>query len=256
MTQVQWLLAVATGLAAGLPAWAKEVRMAVPRSVPPYVIAENWSGIEYDVVKQSLAKEGHVLVPHLTVLARLPKELQSDEIDAAMTMKPETGVAACYSDSHVTYRNYAISLERNGLEVNSVADLAGKTVVAFQNARIYLGAGYAGAVQGSAFYREEANQVVQALLLYSGRMQIVVADVNIFRWFAAQPEVTAKVDTSLKLRLHAIFPPTDYHVAFHDPALCADFNRGLRKLRDSGEYDRIVAAYLAPAAARPGQNPP
>ncbi|MBV5324952.1 MAG: hypothetical protein J0626_06615, partial [Rhodospirillaceae bacterium] len=70
-----------------------------------------------------------------------------------------------------------------------------------------------------------------------------IADRNIFNWFAHDPEVTAKVDTSQAVRYHAIFPPTEYRVAFRDQGLRDSFNRGLVKLRESGEYARIVARY-------------
>lgn len=222
---------------------AKDLIVGVPRSVPPYVIPETWGGIEYDVVKQALALSGHTITPKLTVLARVPKEMAMGELDAGLTMRPETGVDACYSDSHVTYRNYVISLESSKLKIDSVADLSDKSAVAFQNAHIYLGEEYARAVGKSPSYREEANQVVQALLLYSGRIQAVVADYNIFRWYAG--EVRGKVDVTQKLHLHPVFAPTEYHVAFRDPAICAQFNSGLAKLKASGEFDRIVSRYMA-----------
>ena len=246
MKKTAWAVAAMLVMVMGAAmAQARDVVVAAPRSVPPYVIPEGWRGIEYDVVKQSLAIAGHTVVPKLTVLARLPKEMQLGEIDAAMTMRPETGVVACYSDPHVTYRNYAISLDKNDVTIDSVAGLSDKSVVAFQNAHVYLGEEYGRAVQNATSYREEANQVVQALLLYGDRVQAVVADVNIFRWFASQTEVRGRVDATQKLRLHPIFPPTDYQVAFRDPALCAQFNAGLRQLRASGEFDRIVARYLS-----------
>jgi len=237
------LMAALLGTLAAANAWAKDLTVGVPRSVPPYVIPETWGGIEYDIVKQSLALVGHTITPKLTVLARVPKELSAGDIDAGLTMRPEIGVNACYSDNHVTYRNYVISLESRNLKIDTVADLTDKSTVAFQNAHVYLGEDYARAVSKSSSYREEANQVVQALLLYSGRIQAVVADYNIFRWYAS--EVRGKVDVTQKLRLHPVFAPTDYHVAFRDPAICAQFNQGLARLRASGEYDRIVSRYLA-----------
>lgn len=237
---VTWALALMT---LAVPAAAAELKVAVPRWGPPYVIPKTLDGIEYDIVKEALAEAGHTMFPVLTVLARIPKELQTGTIDAAMTMRPETGTAACYSDSHISYHNHVITLERDNLKIESVADLAGKSVVAFQNAHLYLGDDYARAVANAPFYREEANQMVQAMLLYSGRIQAVVADINIFRWFAAQPEVRDKLDTTQKLRLHPLFPATPHHVAFRDPALCADFNRGLRALRASGAYDHILLRY-------------
>lgn len=250
MTRVGLLAAMVGTLAAGSVA-AKDLTVGVPRSVPPYVIPETWGGIEYEVVKQSLALAGHTITPKLTVLARVPKEMSLGSIDAGLTMRPETGVDSCYSDPHVTYRNYVITLESSKLAIDSVADLADKSVVAFQNAHIYLGEDYARAVGKSPSYREEANQVVQALLLYSGRIQAVVADYNIFRWYAA--EVRGKVDVTQKLHLHPVFPPTEYHVAFRDPAICAQFNAGLAKLKASGEFDRIVSGYLAQMEANLAQ---
>lgn len=224
-------------------AQAAEVVMAVGRSLPPYVIVEDWTGLEYDIVRQSLAVEGHTIKPRLMAFARVVKEMEAGLADAAMTMRPDSGVTACYSDSHVTYRNYAITLAGRDLAISSLQDLAGKSVVAFQNASLYLGPEYKAATAASPAYREEAKQAVQPLLLFSGRTDVVVADRFIFGWFAADAEVAAKVDTRQPVRLHAIFPPTDYHVAFRDKTLCDSFNRGLKQLRDNGEYARITQRY-------------
>ena len=51
------------------------------------------------------------------------------------------------------------------------------------------------------------------------------------------------MDTGQAVRFHPIFPPTEYFVAFRDKALRDSFNRGLKRLRDSGEYRRIEARY-------------
>lgn len=237
------MIAAVLALVAPMAASAADLKIAVPRWGPPYVIPQTLTGIEYDIVKQSLANAGHTMTPMLTVLARIPKEMQAGIIDAAMTMRPETGTNACYSATHIAYRNYAITLEHNNIRIDTIADLSDKSVVAFQNAHLYLGDEYRKAVQASPGYREEANQVVQAMLLYSGRVQAVVADVNILRWYASQQDVRNKVDVTQKLRLHPLFPPTDHYVAFRDPSLCADFNQGLKTLRESGGYDRIIAHY-------------
>lgn len=232
-------------LLAPLAAGAVEVDMAVGRSLPPYVIIEEWRGLEYDIVKEALAQEGHGMTPRFMALARVNKELEGGLADAAMTVHPDTGVKGVHlSDSHVTYRNYAITLARRDLKIDRLEDLAGKSVVAFQNARVNLGPAFkAAAADGNPRYREEAKQAVQPTLLFLDRIDVVVADRNIFGWFAEDPEVKAKTDTTQPVRFHAIFPPTPYHVAFRDPALRDSFNLGLKKLRASGGYDRIVARY-------------
>lgn len=240
MTRALLVLAM---LVAALPVRAAEVVMAVGRSLPPYVIVDEWRGLEYDVVREALAQEGHTIKPKFMAFARLLKEMETGLVDAAMTMRPDSGVKACYSDSHVSYRNVVITLAARDLSINRVADLAGKSVLAFQNATTYLGPEFKAMADANPHYREEARQMVQPTLLFLGRVDAVVSDRFIFGWFAADPEVRAKADTTQVVRVHPIFPPTDYHVAFRDPALCASFNRGLKKLRESGGYDRIVKRY-------------
>lgn len=230
-------------LLAPLSGHADEVVMAVGRSLPPYVIVDDWRGLEYDVVHEALALEGHTLKPKFMAFARVAKELEAGLADAAMTMRPDTGTKAYYSDSHVTYRNTVITLAKNNLTITKVEDLAGKSVIAFQNAGRYLGPGFKAMAEANPRYREEARQMVQPTLLYLGRVDAVVADRFIFGWFAHDPEVQSKTDTSQALRFHPIFPPTDYYVAFRDAALRDSFNRGLKKLRDTGGYGRIVERY-------------
>lgn len=222
---------------------AAEVAMAVGRSLPPYVLVDEWRGLEYDVVREALALEGHTLKPKFMAFARVIKELDAGLVDAAMTMRSDSGAKAYYSDSHVTYRNTVITLAKNNITITRIEDLAGKSVVAFQNAALYLGPAFKAMAEANPYYKEEARQIVQPTLLFLGRVDAVVTDRFIFGWFANDSEVKAKVDTSQTIRFHPIFPPTDYHVAFRDAYLRDSFNRGLKQLRDNGSYARIVERY-------------
>jgi polar amino acid transport system substrate-binding protein len=226
-----------------VPAVASEVHVAIGRSLPPYVIVEEWRGLEYDIVREALAAEGHTMRPHFTTFARVVRELELGQAAAAMTMRPDSGVDACYSESHISYRNYVITLAHRNLSIQSLDDLRSHSVMAFQNAGLYLGESYRRIVRQTPNYREEAQQALQPIMLFSERVDAVVADRNIFAWFAAQPDVTARVSTKTALKLHPIFPPTPYHVAFRSQELCDSFNRGLKKIRDNGLYDRIVSRY-------------
>lgn len=233
------------------PAVARDVPVAIGLSISPYVIPDELRGMEYDIVKESLAQEGHRMVPMFLPLGRVTKELETGRTAAAMTQRPGLNSGVAYSDVYITYHNFAISLESHNLSVAKMPDLSNKSVLAFQNAVIYLGGDYRQAVDANPRYREEASQVIQPLLLFLGRVDVVIADANIFGWFASRPEVKSKVDTTQKLRYHPIFPPTEYRMAFRDPALRDDFNRGLAKLRSSGEYDRIFARYAAEMVTTP-----
>lgn len=234
---------------------AREVVVAIGLSIPPYVIAAEKRGMEYDVVKEALALEGHTMKPDFQPLARVVKAMQGGTVDAAMTQIPGMTVGTVLSEVYITYRNFAITLASHDLKVETVDDLADKSILAFQNAHRYLGETFRRMAEANPRYREEANQQVQPMLLFHDRVDVVVADHNIFRWFASRPEVTAKADTNRPIRMHALFPPTEYRMAFRDVALRDDFNRGLAKLRANGEYDRIVARYADLMLKEPSAAP-
>lgn len=225
------------------PGQAREVSLAVGRSLAPYVILPDWRGIEYDVVKRAFELSGHVVVPRSIPLARVTKDFESGRVDAAMTVTEVFGPTAFYSQSHIAYHNVAITLAKRDQTITLMADLSDKAVVAFQNASLFLGADYKAAVEHNPRYREEAHQSVQPTLLFLDRIDVVVADRNIFSWFANGADVRGKTDTTQAVRVHPLFAPTEYRVAFRDASLRDDFNHGLKQLRDSGEYDRIVASY-------------
>ncbi|WP_152619789.1 substrate-binding periplasmic protein [Paramagnetospirillum magnetotacticum] len=234
-----WMLS----LLLALPVNAREVTVGVGLSLSPYVIPEQLRGMEYDIAKGALALEGHEMKPVFLPLGRVAKALDGGQMDAAMTQRPGTLAGLVYSEVYITYRNYAITLASRALSIERLEDLAGKSVLAFQRATAYLGPEFKAVADANPSYREESNQVIQPLLLYKGRVDVVVADRNIFDWFANQPEVRDKVDTGQKVVYHPLFPPTDYRMAFRDPTLRDAFNHGLARLKAEGEYDRIVARY-------------
>jgi len=236
-------LLVLLGVLLPMAGEAREVSVAIGFSIPPYVIAEERRGIEYDIVKESLASEGFEMVPHFVPLGRVIKEIDAGQAEAAMTQRLETGIKAHFSDVYITYHNFAITLASRNIAVESMADLGDKSVLAFQNASLYLGPEFKAAAAADPHYREEARQMAQPLLLYLGRVDVVIADRNIFSWFAQQPEVQAKTDTRQAIRFHPLFPPTDYRMAFRDADLRDHFNRGLATLHRTGAYDRIVRRY-------------
>lgn len=234
---------VMLSLLLALPVHAREVTVGVGLSLSPYVIPEELRGMEYDIAKSALAKEGHEMKAVFLPLGRVAKALEGGQMDAAMTQRPGTLTGLAYSDVYIVYRNYAITLASRDITIERMEDMSGKSVLAFQRAMAYLGPEFKKMADANPKYREESNQLVQPILLFSGRVDVIIADSNIFGWFTSRPEVKAKVDTTQKLRYAPLFPPTEYRMAFRDPALRDSFNRGLAKLRASGEYERILAVY-------------
>ncbi len=235
------LAVLAAALLAGAPAGAQPVSMLIGLSLPPYVIAAENRGLEYDIVSEALALRGRQMVPRYVDYGAVPVEMARGAADAAMTINPDSGVQACYSDVHIIYRDYAITLASRGLEIRRPADLAGRSVLAFQSAILYLGPDFAAMARTNPRYDEAADQAQQNYRLFAGEVEVIVADRRIFDWF--NPAVAWRMDVTQPVVVHDIFAPLPYRVAFRDPALCASFIEGLAELRRSGRYEAILAAY-------------
>jgi len=208
---------------------------------PPYVFEFEGRGLEYDLVAAALREGGIEMQPYYAPSERLHLMLKRGELDAITTTSRDSGISAFYSDSYIEYRNVAVSLTRNRIHLQRIEDLAGYSVSAFQRARYLLGNEFGAMAGANSGYREEARQITRNLLLYAGRVEVVVADERIFRAF--NPLIAQQVDVQQPVTLHALFPATPYAVGFIDKASRDGFNTGLAALRASGEYARIMAAY-------------
>lgn len=220
---------------------AKEIKVG-QGILPPYGIKESASGIEVDIVRAALKVKGHTITIRFVPFGRVAQDFIDGKIDAANTVSPNSGVKAEYSDSHITYQNVATTLKDSGLEVGSIGDLTSLKVVAFSNASKYLGDEFAAMAKASKNYREVADQIAQNKLLMSGRTQAVVGDFRIFQYY--NKKIAGKIELK-EVTFNKIFAPTDYSVAFRDTAIRDDFNVGLKTIRESGEYDKIIASYIA-----------
>ena len=239
MRKLAWFACVLLALAAG--AWGqgvKTVTMAFGLTLPPYVI-DGGSGMEFDIIQRSLDLAGYRLKPVFVPFARLSVATDDEGVDAAATVTEASGIKNVFlSDAHITYQNVVVTLADGLGKIGSLKDLTGKGVLAFQDAGLYLGPEFASFAKGDKKYAETADQKKQVTMLYVGRVEALVMDVNIFQYFKAlstdqkQPEV-----------ISSIFPPVQYKVAFKDKAVRDLFNEALKKLRASGEYDKILKKY-------------
>ena len=225
----------------GARAEKKEVAMAIGMAIAPYNIPESNSGIELDIVREALGMKGYVIVPKYVPFARRNLELLEKRVDGVLTINTNSGIEAYYSDEHLVCENVVVSLKKKGLKVEKAQDLKGKSVVAFQEATIYLGEDFAAMAKENPEYRELAGQQLQINLLYGDRVDAIVLDRNIFRYLK---ERNRKVDTTQPVDIACIFKPTPFRVAFSSKKVRDDFNEGLRKLRESGRYGEIVEGYL------------
>ncbi len=217
------------------------------RPVPPYVMQDpatkKLSGLEYEIIRAALAVKGHMMKVELFPLARVVESVKNRKTQAGAPLLPSHDVGATLSDSYIAYNNVALALKARNFKLGAISDLKGLSVSAFQRAKTVLGPGFAAATgaEGGAKYKEEANQAVQIKLLFAGRVDVVIGESRIFRYYINDP--ATGVDARVPTEEFRIFPATEYRVAFVNPKHAADFNEGLAAIRKNGTYDAIMAKY-------------
>lgn len=222
-------------------ALADTLRIGFGTHKPPYVFEGEPRGLEYELVTAALRAAGYSVQVHYAPMERLHMALRRKELDGIATTNQRSGIEAFYSDTYIHYHNVAIALTSRGYRIDDLSDLSRYSISSFQRARYLLGPEFQAIADANPRYREEALQINRNRLLYSGRVDLVIGDPRILRYF--NREVADQVDTRQPLTLYLLFPPTPYSVGFREPEMRDRFNRGLQAIRDSGEYLRIEQHY-------------
>lgn len=234
-----WLGLFAVLAATGVSADAFRIGFGTHK--PPYVFENEQRGLEYDIVAAAAREAGFTLEPHYAPMERLHLLLRRGELDAIATTNSQSGIDAYYSAPYIEYHNAAVALASRGYRITRVADLQHHSVSTFQRARFLLGKEFQAMADGNPRYREEALQINRNRLLYSRRVEVVVGDPRILRYFNAQ--VAEQVDVRQPLTWYMVLPPTPYSVGFSLDEQRQGFDRGLEKVRASGEYLKIEQHY-------------
>jgi polar amino acid transport system substrate-binding protein len=237
---MKWLVALVL-LCSSLMVVAAPLRFGFGTHKPPYVFEGEPRGLEYEIVTAAAANAGLHIEVLYAPMERLHLLLRRGKIDAITTTNENSGVRGFYSEPYIRYQNVAVALRKNGYKIERIADLAEHSLSAFQRARFLLGSEYAQMVERHPRYREEANQIARNRLLYSGRVDVVVGDIRILRYF--NREVGDQVDVSQPLTIYPLFAPTPYSVGFLSASLRDRFDKGLATLHASGQYLAIERKY-------------
>lgn len=229
------------GTAAGPACATTEVRVGMGLTKPPYIFESGSDGIEVEIAEQALAAAGYKMIPLQFPPARGLGLLRAGRIDALLGIDEGIGGNDYISDPYIVYRNVAVTLANRRIDLKRIEDLANYSVAGFQNASTILGARFRAVTAGHADYKEYPQQIIQDKLLYTGRVDVVVGDRLIFRYFSKHLE--SSIDTGQAVTFHDIFPPSPRKVAFRDPVLRDRFNAGLKTIRRNGVYDGILKKY-------------
>jgi polar amino acid transport system substrate-binding protein len=219
------------------------IKAAVGLSLPPYIIQGSDNGVDADIVRQALLASNYALKLEYVPFARVAVSMANKSADCAFPINEASGVTGVYySDSHISYQNVVVALKSRGLKVASVADLRTLRVVAFGDAGNYLGPDFAAMAKANKTYSEIADQESQVKLLFKGRADVLVMDINIFKYFRQNIK---DMDVRQEVVFYQIFAPTAYKVAFTDRDVRDKFNTGLKAIKASGKYAEIFKTYIS-----------
>lgn len=224
-----------------LTASAQSLRFGFGTHKPPYIYENQARGLEYDIVLAAASLGGLEVEPYYAPMERLSMMMRKGQLDAVATTNELNGDSPFYSDVYIRYQNVAVALRSRNLTIKRISDLTAYSVNAFQRARVMLGSEYQTMAESNPRYREEAFQIARNRMLYSGRVDVVVTDMRILRYFNL--EVHTQVDVSQPLTIYPIFPVTDYKLGCLKQSDCERFSKGLALLRSNGDYAVIEQRY-------------
>lgn len=225
------------------------LNIGVSFAIPPWVISETDSGVELDILKQALAHSGYDVKPNYLSFALAYSLFESGKLDGVINAKESALKSGYLSDPVVTFQNVAISLKKNNYPENiDISFLHDKSVIAFQKASVLLGDQFQQMTQENAMYQEVAKQSLQINLLMIRNIDFIIMDKSIFGyyWNQAQSDpnlIRAKAKLNQAVRFHYLFDKNNYRFVFKSEQVKDDFNRGLAKLKEDGDYDKIFRKY-------------
>jgi polar amino acid transport system substrate-binding protein len=235
------ILSVGLGLPTG--AWAQSgavrVGMGLPR--PPYLLDSGVEGLEYEIAEAALAAGGYSMVAVIVPPVRGLSMQRAGQVDALLSVDEGIGGTDFFSEPYLTFQNVAITLASRGLQIKSIEDLAKYSVAGFQNANVILGERFKAMTTRNPNYTEYSRQITQPNLLFSSKVDAVVGDQRIFRYFTGQ--IDPKVYAGQAVTTHPIFPLNPRKAVFKNAAVRDRFNAGLKVIQTNGVYEAIVKKY-------------
>lgn len=219
---------------------AREVNVVVGWNKPPYVISQEHSGFEVDLIRAILADMGHSLSPIYVPFGRTSRLLKDNMADIGLTQNSAHSLdKAILTDPYIIYQNVAVTRADRKLEISSIEDLRGKSVIAFQTAKSVLGESFSEIVSAQPTYIEMARQDRQVEMLMLGSVDVAILDRNIFNFFKSESRAYADEGTVF----HELFPTSSYSAAIPDPELRATFNATLHAFIEDGRYQKLLDNY-------------
>lgn len=222
-------------LAFAMPAQARcgaadGMRIAFNNALAPFAFESTSDGIEIDIIRESLRRQGCKLVPVFMPFVRFGYALAENKVDGVATINEHSGIPAAFSDVYIEYHNVAVTLASRRLSIERIDDLKGLKVIAFPGAARSLGDEFSRFAAQSPHYREDPKQRSHNRLLYNGGVDVAIAERSIYAYLDRTLVESKFAERKSPVVFHPIFAVNRYRIGFRDPALRDKFNLGFSSL--------------------------
>lgn len=228
--------------------WSSEtIRVAFGDALAPWVMPETHDGIVLDILTEALEPAGYEIVPIYYPYLRRITEYKNGFVDVACDMNENTikdqNLEGFLSNDAYAYENFAFTLKEKGYQFKHLNELGNLSLLSWQGAISQLGGEYAEMAKNNPFYFETDRQESQIQMLFLKRVDVVQLDKQIFNFFRSKVGQKGVIDTTLEVDSFALFGKSPNGFLFRDEKIRDEFNRQLKRLKDSGRYEAILNRY-------------
>ena len=221
---------------------AKEVTVGMG-NFEPYFIEEGDTGIFADLITAVFRymPDHHPKYIYDLPNRRLWRELEDGNIDALSNLFDSKEMDVCRSDQIFRFHNVAVTKASAKIKISNISDLAGNNIVTFQGAKHVFGNRFANLTNFQSYTEVYADKLQVKMLIYD-RADVSVGDKFIF--LHELKKIRKSLLEPIELVFHDIFPLYFARMGFYDKEICELFNKGLKQVRQTGEFESIYDTYL------------
>lgn len=241
-------LIIMFSLSATSSAWSLEkITVAFGDALAPWVMPDTHNGIILDILTEALEPAGYEIEPIYYPYLRRITEYKNGFVDVACDMNANTikdkNLEGFLSDDAYAYENFAFSLKEKGYQFKHLNELGNLSLLSWQGAISHLGDEYAEMAKNNPFYFETDRQESQVQMLFLKRVDVVQLDKQIFSYFRSKVGQKGVIDTTVEVDSFALFGKSPNGFLFRDEKIRDEFNRQLKRLKNSGRYEAILNRY-------------
>ncbi|WP_326534183.1 substrate-binding periplasmic protein [Pseudorhodoferax sp.] len=229
---------------AALPPSASTLAAAFVADFEPFVMGDG--GILVDIVREAARRQGYGLRRLEFPSLRLDQDPLGEFPDLTMFVGTPNARRAGYHYTPVyAFDNVAATLSDSRLQIASLQDLAGKSIVAFNNASLHLKEPFTSfhrkELAGAKGYLEiERMESIVAMLL-NQRAQVALLDRTFLRYYArklGRPNLAG-------ITVHDLFPEkNEIYAVSKNAELIAALGRQIQQMQASGWTAEMLKKYL------------